>query len=143
LPEKPTKNRMEPAEYREFLRQVELQSIVLDTCSVKTNRGNIGSNMKLDIQHKVGYALKEETLSVISSSYDFSATKSSKKDFALKVMCVYRVELTSGKPITDDFMEIFAKINVQTNTWPYFREFMQSMLQRIGYPPLTLPFLKP
>jgi hypothetical protein len=134
---------MEPSEYREFLRQIELQSILLDTCSVKTNRDNVGSNMKLDIRHKAGYILKDETLSIISSSYDFSVTKSSKKDFSLKIMCVFLVELLSGKPIPDDFMEIFAKVNVQSNTWPYFREFIQGMLQRIGYPPLTLPLLKP
>jgi len=143
LAKKPMKHRMEPAEYRDFLRQVELETMVLDSCSVKTNRDNIGSDMKLDIRHKVDYAIEEETSAVINVSYDLTATKSTKKDFALKLGCVYRVMLSSERPITDDFMEIFINVNIQMNTWPYFREFVQSMLQRIGYPPLTLPLLKP
>jgi preprotein translocase subunit SecB len=56
--------------------------------------------------------------------------------------CVYRVMLKSERPITEDFMQIFLNVNIHMNTWPYFREFAQSMLNRIGYPPLTLPFFK-
>ena len=142
MAKKATKHRMDPAEYREFLKQVELEAIVLDSCSVKTNRNNIGSTMKLDIRHKVAYKIEKETSAVITSSYSLTATKTTKKDFALKAACVYRVVLSSERPITDAFMEIFTKINIQMNTWPYFREFVQSMIQRVGFPPLTLPLLK-
>ncbi|MBN1931452.1 MAG: hypothetical protein JW786_07580 [Desulfobacterales bacterium] len=137
-----TKQRMAPDEYWKFLQQVELQSIVLDSCSVKTHRDKISGSMKLDIQKKVGYVIEKETSAVITAQYDLIATPSIKKDFALKLGCVYRVMMTSERLITDDFMEIFINVNIQTNTWPYFREFVQSMLQRIGYPPLTLPFFK-
>ena len=139
---KEAQKRMPPAEYREFLQQVELQSIVLDSCSVKTNRDNIASNMKLDVRSKAGYAIDDKKIAVVNVQYDLKAYKSAKKDFALKLSCVYRVMLASELPITEDFMEIFLKVNIQTNTWPYFREFVQGMLQRIEYPPLTLPFSK-
>ncbi|MBW1940929.1 MAG: protein-export chaperone SecB [Deltaproteobacteria bacterium] len=142
MAKKETKPSMTPANYREFLRQVELETIFLDTCSVKTKRDNIGSNMKLDIRRNVDYKIEEETSAVITSSYDLTATKTTKKNFALKVTCVYRVLLSSKRPITDEFMEIFTNVNIQMNTWPYFREFVQSMIQRVGFPPLTLPFLK-
>ena len=134
---------MDPSAYREFLEQIELETIVLDSCSIKTNRDKIGSNMKLDIRYKVDYTIAEETSAVINLSYNFTATKKIKKDFALKVACVYRMVLSSERPITDEFMEIFTSINARMNTWPYFREFVQNMIQRVGFPPLTLPLLKP
>lgn len=133
---------MDPVKYREFLKNVELNTIILDSCMIKTNRNKISSNMKLDIQHKVDYTIEEKNSAVILSSYDLVATKSTKKDFALKVACVYRVLFSSKQPITDEFMEIFTNINIQMNTWPYFREFIQSMIQRVGFPPLTLPLWK-
>jgi len=133
---------MDPEQYKGLLKEVELTAIVLDACSTKTNRNNIGSNMRLDINHKAKHQIIKTNEGVIFSSYDLTATKSTKKDFALKLQCVYRVQLISEKPLSDDFMEIFAKVNTQMNTWPYFREFTQSMVQRAGFPPLTLPLLK-
>ncbi|MCP4577474.1 MAG: hypothetical protein GY846_14460 [Deltaproteobacteria bacterium] len=133
---------MDPEEYKAFLKEVELSAIVLDACSTKTNRNNIGSNMRLDIIHKANYKISKKNEGVISSSYDLTVTKSTKKDFALKLKCVYQVQLISEKPLLDDFMEIFTKVNTQMNTWPYFREFAQSMFQRAGFPALTLPLLK-
>lgn len=139
---KETKKHMEPIEYRKLLQQVELQSIVLDSCSVKTNRDRLAGNMKLDIRNKMEYAIEEELSAIVNAKYDLTATKSTKKDFALKLGCIYRVTLTSEKPIIGEFMDIFINVNIHTNTWPYFREFVQSTLQRIGYPPFTLPFFK-
>ena len=139
---KETKKHMEPIEYRKLLQQVELQSIVLDSCSVKTNRDRLAGNMKLDIRNKMEYAIEEELSAIVTAKYDLTATKSTKKDFALKLGCIYRVTLTSEKPIIGEFMDIFINVNIHTNTWPYFREFVQSTLQRIGYPPFTLPFFK-
>ena len=133
---------MHPEEYKTSLKEVELKAIILDACSIKTNRDNIGSNMKLDIIHKANYKINKKNKGIISSSYDLTVTKSTKKDFALKLKCVYQVQLISEKPLLDDFMEIFTKVNTQMNTWPYFREFAQSMFQRAGFPPLTLPLLK-
>jgi preprotein translocase subunit SecB len=143
LSENESKAQMDPAEYRKLLKQVELKSIVLDSCSVKTNRDKIAGNMKLDIRNKVDHLLEDEnTSAIITIEYDVTATKTTKKDFALKMSCVYRVMLKSESPITEGFMEIFLNVNIHMNTWPYFREFVQSMLNRIGYPPLTLPFFK-
>ncbi|VTR68335.1 hypothetical protein DESC_700091 [Desulfosarcina cetonica] len=139
---KTAKQAMEPAAYREFLNQVELEAILLDTCTLKTNRDKLGSNMKLDIKHDATYTIDEDNVASIISSYDLTATKTTKRDFALKAVCAYRVILSSERPLSDDFLEIFIRVNIQMNTWPYFREFIQSMIQRAGFPPLTLPLFK-
>ncbi|MFW6333448.1 MAG: hypothetical protein ACOC23_09145 [Thermodesulfobacteriota bacterium] len=143
MAKKETNPSMAPEEYREFLRQVDLESIVLDSCSVKTDRQNIGSNMKLDVRPKVTYVIEEETSATISVSYELLVTQTTRKEYSLKLECVYQVALSSKLPMTDSFMEIYTRVNIQMNMWPYFREFVQNMLQRVGFPPLTLPLLKP
>ena len=103
---------MDPIKYREFLKNIELNTIILDSCTIKTNRNKISSNMKLDIQHKVDYTIEEKNSAVILSSYDLVATKSTKKEFALKVACVYRVLFSSKQPITEEFMEIYSRADI-------------------------------
>jgi len=41
-----------------------------------------------------------------------------------------------------DFMEYYLTINPISNAWPYWREFVQSMSTRMGFPALTVPLLE-
>ncbi len=36
----------------------------------------------------------------------------------------------------------FAHFNSAFNAWPYWREYVQSMTQRLGLPPVTIPILR-
>jgi hypothetical protein len=40
------------------------------------------------------------------------------------------------------FETYFFKINQVTAAWPYWREFVQNMSTRMGYPALTVPMLE-
>jgi hypothetical protein len=40
------------------------------------------------------------------------------------------------------FTTYFYKINPISNAWPYWREFVQNMSARMGYPALTVPMLE-
>lgn len=42
----------------------------------------------------------------------------------------------------DAFTTYFYKINPALTAWPYWREFVQSMSTRMGYPALTVPMLE-
>ena len=46
---------------------------------------------------------------------------------------------TTGLP--NELVEQFGKINGIFNAWPYWRELLQSTLQRMGLPPIVLPLL--
>jgi len=41
-----------------------------------------------------------------------------------------------------DAINAFARGNVIFNSWPYFREYVQSTVSRMDYPPPTIPFLR-
>ena len=60
------------------------------------------------------------------------------------VECAYEVDyiLREGFEITSEHVKAFKEGNAIFNTWPYFREYLQNNLQRMGLPPLTAPFLR-
>lgn len=60
------------------------------------------------------------------------------------VECAYEVDyvLREGFEITPEHVRAFKDGNAIFNAWPYFREYLQSNLQRMGLPPLTAPFLR-
>jgi hypothetical protein len=60
------------------------------------------------------------------------------------VECVFEVEyrLREGFKPTPDQIKAFKDGNAIFNCWPYGRQHAQDMMARLGYPPLTLPFLR-
>lgn len=139
---KTVKPKMPPDEYRKMVKQVDLKSIEMYNCTMKTRREKLASNMRLDVRHKTSYEIEEDSTATVISDYELVATKNTKKEYAVRIGAVYRVILVSESPFSDDFMSIYAELNVHVNTWPYFREFVQEMIQRACLPPLTLPFLR-
>ena len=67
-----------------------------------------------------------------------------KPEPVILVECAYDVDylLREGFEITPDHVKAFKDGNAIFNAWPYFREYLQSNLQRMGLPPLTAPFLR-
>ena len=60
----------------------------------------------------------------------------------LEVECTFELGLRVATPMTKDYFAIFARVNLPVNTWPYFREFVHSMISRMGLPPVVLPLVK-
>ncbi len=60
------------------------------------------------------------------------------------VECAYEVDyvLREDFEITPGHVKAFKDGNAFFNAWPYFREYLQNNLQRMGLPALTAPFLR-
>jgi hypothetical protein len=67
-----------------------------------------------------------------------------KPEPVVSVECAYEVDyvLREGFEITPEHVKAFRDGNAIFNSWPYFREYLQNNLQRMGLPPLTAPFLR-
>ena len=139
--EKPPK--LSPKEYKVYLKETELESVALLSCSAKIRKEYFADSMKNMVSDKVKYEIDNSNNAKLLHEYQFIITKSTKRDFAVKIICEFEVMLISDSTISKDFLDIFSKVNLHMNTWPYFREFVQNIIQRTGLPPLTLPFLKP
>lgn len=132
---------MSPQEYSEHLKKVELRSIHCKRYNVKSDKKRTAPQMNIDIKHSVSYNIDSNT-AIIEMIYKLKAYKDKKSEFAIQIDCTIEVELESEYSFNEEFLKIYLDVNLNYNTWPYFREFVQSATQRAGLPPLTLPFYK-
>lgn len=72
------------------------------------------------------------------------STPGKKPEQVVLVECAYEVDyvLREGFEITAEHVKAFKDGNAIFNAWPYFREYLQNNLQRMGLPALTAPFLR-
>lgn len=83
-------------------------------------------------------------------AFDMAGVEEEKKPDGKKlgtvvlVECAYEVDyvLRDGFEITPDHVKAFKDGNAIFNAWPYFREYLQNNLERMGLPSLTAPFLR-
>ncbi len=54
---------------------------------------------------------------------------------------MYRME--SLPDFTPEQINGFGQVLGLSNVWPFWREFVQSITARMGFPPLTLPIIRP
>jgi hypothetical protein len=52
---------------------------------------------------------------------------------------VIRYSLNSTEGLTKEHYDAFAELNGIHNGWPYWREYVQSVTTRMGFPPLAIP----
>lgn len=135
-------HKLSPKDYREILTNVQLELIRLESCSSKIKREKFGGEMKNILKDKITYELTNENEVFFAHQYDLIFTQTNQKDFALKISCTYSAKFSSTVPFSEEFLDIFSNINIHLNTWPYFREFVQNITQRMSIPPLTLPLMK-
>jgi len=131
-----------PNRYKELLRKVDLDQINLVECSAKLRRERFVKELTVIITDKAKIELVKDNSANILHTYSLIATKGSKRDYALKINCTFVVILSSSEVLTEEFLTTYIEINLKMITWPYFREFVQSISSRMNIPSLTLPFIK-
>lgn len=133
-----------PSDYKKILKQIELKEIALEACSLRTRRDKLseGKSLKVLLSGDVSYEFVSNEIVLVYQEYTLIATALTKKDYAVSLQCTFRLRYYSQETLSSEFLEVFKTRNVPLNTWPYFREFVQNMTQRMNIPPLTLPLLK-
>lgn len=138
--------KLSPKEYNKRMSYIDLSKISLIDCAVKVKKENFPADqeIKLDIKEKIHWDDKkiDEKEVILTHNYKLTCYKKNMSAFAFTISSTYEVVLTQENPLTIDFWTIYAKLNLRVNTWPYFREFVQSMTQRMNVPSLTLPLFK-
>lgn len=105
------------------------------------------SGEPLSLEHKCSTKIFPAEKDVLPILCNFSVAASIGKSPDKIVMSIEASFCTSYvlKP-NEEFnpadIEHFAKINPIYNAWSYWREFVQSMTTRMGFPALTIPLLK-
>jgi hypothetical protein len=70
--------------------------------------------------------------------------KLGKKETPVSVECTFAVDYELQEGFQPSAMQVraFKDGKVVFNCRPYFREYLQDSVQRMGFPPLTAPFLR-
>ena len=62
----------------------------------------------------------------------------------VKVCCDYMLtyKMKANAELSKEDLKNFSNTNALYNAWPYVREFVQAMCNRMEIPPMTLPLLR-
>ena len=130
-----------PEEYRKMIEGIELQNIFVQNANISLNRKFVSRELAVTIEDSSSFQNLENKNIEVNHNYKLIAKKP-KGGNHIKINCSFCLNFSSEKPFTNNFFEIFSKLNLPINSWPYFREFVQNMTQRMNVPPLTLPLFK-
>lgn len=142
---KARKFQLDPKKYSEIVKQIELTEVYLDSCNVTQKRGNLlhQKNLEITIRDKASYyQLAKQKTKVLHKFYLTAKPPELEKDFAVKITATFCLVYDSAEAFSKDFFDIYKEFSLPMHSWPYFRELVQNMTQRLGIPPLTLPLFK-
>jgi preprotein translocase subunit SecB len=131
---------------RQLIVCAELQSVRLATCkmSTKPRAQNPENDVSLKLRTKAdGRKIDEKTL-LCEFSFSLNATHESADSRPLEISLTLEAAYTIPSDVVSSSKQIkaFATTNGMLNVWPYWREFVQSITNRAGLPPLTLPLFR-
>jgi hypothetical protein len=109
----------------------------------------IGREINFDINFKPGLFSVEEPSLFIETDFVFAMNESKKenpndREPLIVVDCCFEAEYRFAqdyKP-TEKQIDAFRSANAVFNCWPFFREFVQTSIARMHYPPPPVPFLR-
>lgn len=114
--------------------------------STQQYKPEVGSSVRDVCLHPEG----EQSFVFVTVKYTFAAvpvTKSSddaNTTVYVSASFAVRYLLKNGiGQVTEDHLNAFGSLNGVYNTYPYWREFLQSSLYRMNLPPYVLPLLPP
>ena len=135
-----SKERISPKEYSDMMSSISLVRINLVKSNVWLKEQNIsGHTIDLNVKMKLTSSQGKETASFLTSYKLTGSAKDGQAEvFSLSadfdIIYAKLKEIDLSKEFVDEFRN-----SIELISWPYFREYVQSMTARMGLPPLTLP----
>ncbi len=138
-----TPSALSPAEYGQFIEGLELLEVRLVRLNVEARSFPIKpAGTRLEIADEASYTPLDSGFEVFHR-YSLLATDDlSPSEPVGRIEAEFALRFKSVQPISQPYFEIFREVNLPVNTWPYWRELVQAMTARMGWPPVTLPLLK-
>lgn len=130
--------------YSQFVKNVKLEDIVLDSIHAEVNREAFEEKVKPKVT-------LDETLDVrkspdelnfeVSHKLIFKATV--KRKLFVKIVLKFSASYSVSDRIyfTDEHVILFAETSSRLHIWPYTRETLHNLLTRMGLPPFVLPLV--
>ncbi|MGV2384308.1 MAG UNVERIFIED_CONTAM: hypothetical protein LOD86_03430 [Thermobifida fusca] len=129
-----------PDEYSAFIQQIELQDIWLREARVTNNLGPQTpeqSTLKFEVD-----ATWEPLPGGFRALHRYRVLFETTDELLAEIDVTFGVDFTSDIPMTDEIFAIFQDVNLPVNTWPYLREFVATVMSRMGWAIFTIPAFK-
>lgn len=130
--------------YDRFIKALRIQGIRL----VKANlHANVASPNPSNTDLKIAFII-DEKLPVQKNGFEVICTLqvsfTAKEDGADlgRIDVEFAIRYDSTAKLDQESFELFVANNVPLNAWPYLREFVQSSMNRMGWPTFVLPSFK-
>ncbi len=126
--------------------RVQLKDVRLISCKCdQTPEATLGKKA-YDIKHSTEVQVdKKNGYVIVTAKFHFEAFTESKTQKPVifidaSFLLAYKIENFEG--LTQKGFEQFANLNGIYNAWPYWREFVQNTVTRMGLPSLTIPVFR-
>jgi preprotein translocase subunit SecB len=127
----------------------EIDDVRLARAKVAADRPGIALKSPIVISMDVKAKDVEGSPGNLLVEVSFRLTGSKKEDLpktraVVCIECTFEAsyQLRPGFTPTAEQVKAFKDGNAIFNCWPYCRQYVQETIQRLGYPPLMLPFLR-
>ena len=78
----------------------------------------------------------------VMHSYKIRVTAPESEKPSIEISAAFELEYSTDISITDDYWDIFRRSSLTLQSWPFLREYVNSIISRMGLPPLILPLLR-
>jgi hypothetical protein len=130
-----------------FLTRAELDRVTLIDATMKKgpNLSSLTRPFKIDVQFEPGLAALSERCANLQIHFQFRAIDSSAAETEVITLgCTLEASYSLHEGYKPEPVEVdaFHKANAVFNSWPFFREFVQSSVLRMNMPAPPVPFLR-
>lgn len=135
-------SRVSPETYANFIKQMDLRTIWLKSAKVTNNVGpRQPAQARVIVDDRAEWEPTQAGF-VVTHHFNVRILEEVSDAVAAEIEVGYGLQFDSAAPLTDEIFEIFARVNLPVNTWPYVREFLSAMTGRMNWVPFTAPALK-
>jgi hypothetical protein len=132
-----------PEEYNEFIGGIELLQIRLATAELSSSEPpEKAVGLRADVSYAEASYEKVNGGFRASQTYRFTGYVEDDPDSSIELAATFNLQYRAVTPITSKMFSVFRNLNLPVNSWPYFRELVQSSLARAGWPSTVLPAFK-
>ena len=136
------KRLIDPKAYRKILVGLQLKSLSVMKGKFSSCKENFIPNSEVDISDTALFKIESKNSFKIIHTYQLKIENKKNKKNILRIDLSFELVFTSKETFTQEFFDVYTEDSLPLNTWPYFREFVSSIIQRMNFPPLTLPLFK-
>ncbi len=127
--------------------RVELQNVRLVQTNCLLKPGGVKGPYELSMDSNVTTKINTENKNIaIVASFELDAyVKDARKedpDFKIGASFVLSYKIDNLEGLGEEHIQAFGESNGLYNAWPYWREYVQNIVARMGLPSLTIPVFR-